>query len=184
MEKWVKDKNIKINHERGYWRLITGYNRILYEILFNNIIYRYVIETFNGDKLIITIEDLEHLCENLVIKSFHQGKIVNMQYISKNSMEIIDNKDTSFVSKKDYIPYRNGIIFKLIRESKIKEPVYPETINVSIEKTRMTRKELNSLQSKVSMAGIMNELVDLNTLALIKGNELYLYTMQKDVTRL
>jgi hypothetical protein len=107
-----------------------------------------------------------------------------MQYISKNSMEIIDNKDTSFVSKKDYIPYRNGIIFKLIRESKIKEPVYPETINVSIEKTRMTRKELNSLQSKVSMAGIMNELVDLNTLALIKGNELYLYTMQKDVTRL
>jgi hypothetical protein len=45
----------------------------------------------------------------------------------------------------------------------------------------MTVDQFDGLRAKLSMIGIVGTIVDLNTLAVIKDYEVYLYTRQKNI---
>jgi hypothetical protein len=180
LNEWATEKGIV----HDFWITLTGYNKVLYKVIVNEQGCYYVVETFSGNKVILLDDRVENELIRLWRLEFTVGTISNMRVVSKvisdyedPILEVFDDDNGNIISKQDYIPTKQTILAYLHLVANILTDDY----NMVVKKTRMTRADFNNIRAKANMLGVRNDIADLNTLVLWRGNELHLYTMQKDI---
>jgi uncharacterized protein len=179
---------------KSEWLYLYGYNKVVYECINTESDTRfYVVEMYDGRNVLFAEEVLMN---NLVtlIEYDAEGVVTNMQIERKwvevegkngyrnrlvKEYGVILNKD--LVSKRDYIPTLSSIRFNLNMNKDLFKVGHVKSNEINVVGTGMTIEQFNKTQVKINMIGATCAIADLNTLAVVRDYEIYVYTRQKDI---
>jgi hypothetical protein len=176
---WI---DIMMKKHNSEWINLYGYNKVIYECVNTQYNTRfYVIDMFDKKKVLFT-EDLLMNRFSELSNYESEGIIVNMIMKNKKNHENIGViVDEHTVSKREYIPTVSSIMNYLNIDKRLLEVGHLNHNSAHVVQTGMTVDQFDGLRAKLSMIGIVGTIVDLNTLAVIKDYEVYLYTRQKNI---
>jgi hypothetical protein len=169
---WTNDRNIKFcNYITSK---ISGFNIVICEIkMINPEITHYVIERFDKLRFIMNKDSLlDAFCD---IRDFSIGTVANIQ-VCGDDIVVLDE----FVGVEYYTPTVRNIKTYLRSIEANKMWRSPKNKYV-VRQTGMSIQHIEQLRAKLSLIGVPNMIVDINTLAVLKDNTIILYTCQSEI---